>query len=204
MRSPFPGGPVPGIDRGAAGHREVRLESLELGGRLVLVPGLPSSLTTRSLHRIRLESAPVEQDRGGMEQVAGDLGNEAGELLAGLDVLEAAPQEAGEVLAHHRIGCVGQAEFLETASARFLGQFVGLGEREKPVEDHRFEGGPIQLGRHRFGEEAGTARRESRWGPRRDRPWKRGSPWRCGIPGSGRASARNRSWSPLRPAWPAG
>ena len=106
------------------------------------------------------ENAAVEEDGAGLEVAAGLLADEGGEGFAGFDVLQAAGEETGEVLADDRIGRVGQAEFLEGGTAGFERDVGDAGHFEETVEHDLLEGRAVELGREGAGEEAGAAGRD--------------------------------------------
>ena len=62
------------------------------------------------------------------------------------------------MLADHRIGRVGQAEFLQAGPPRLARQIVERGPGIEPVEDHLRQRGAIERRRHRLGEQARAAR----------------------------------------------
>ena len=63
------------------------------------------------------------------------------------------------MLADHRIGRVGQTEFLQPGPTRLARQIVECGLGEEPVEDDLRERGAIERGGNRLGKQAGAARR---------------------------------------------
>ncbi len=127
------------IDRGAAGDGEVGLEALQFANRLAGVPG-GEKVEDTGAHRLGLEDAAVEQHRGGHQGGGpGAWPNQGGELFAGFDVLQAAAEEARDVLADHRIGRIGQAEFLQTAATVLVRQIVDVRASEEAVEHDLFQ-----------------------------------------------------------------
>ena len=113
---------------------------------------------------------------------AGPRSDQRAEFVARLHILQAAREEAGQMLADHRIGCVGQAEFLQSGPPCLARQVVESGPGEEPVEDDLRQRGAIErrgncLGGARLRRCARVRRVwrnrcSSRWGrvPARDAP----------------------------------
>jgi hypothetical protein len=89
---------------------------------------------------------------------AGAGPDQRAELFARLHILQAAGEEAGQMLADHRIGRVGQAEFSQSGPPCLARQIVERSLREEPVEDDLRQRGAIEHRGNRFGKQAGTAR----------------------------------------------
>ena len=88
------------------------------------------------------------------------LADQGGQGVARLDVLQAAGEESGEMLADDRIGGVRQAEFLQSRRRRFQRDVGDAGPCEEAVEDDLLERRALEAGREGAGEQAGTAGRD--------------------------------------------
>jgi hypothetical protein len=106
-----------------------------------------------------LEYAAIEQ-HGGRDQrrPAGPRSDQRAEFVARLHILQAAREEAGQMLADHRIGRVGQAEFLKSGPPRLVRQVVESGPRKEPIDDDLRQQAAIERRGNRLGEQAGAAR----------------------------------------------
>ena len=89
---------------------------------------------------------------------AGPRSDQRAEFVARLHILQAAREEAGQMLADHRIGCVGQAEFLQSGPPCLARQVVESGPGEEPVEDDLRQRGAIERRGNCLGKQAGAAR----------------------------------------------
>ena len=146
------------VDGGALGDREVRLEAFELPDRLSAIPGC-QQVQHPGADWPGLEHAAIEQ-HGGWHQCrpAGPRSDQRAEFVARLHILQAAREEAGQMLADHRIACVGQAEFLQSGPPCLARQVVESGPGEEPVGDDLRQRGAIERRGNCLGKQAGAAR----------------------------------------------
>ncbi len=159
---------MPSVDGGALCNREIRLEPFERADCLAAIPGR-QQIQHPGAYRGGLEHAAIEQHGGGHQRLpTGARPNQGVELVARDHILQAAGEEAGQVLADHRIGRIGQTEFLQPGPTRLARQIVEGGLGEEPVEDDLREQGAIEHRGNCLGKQARPTRRncDRRFGER--------------------------------------
>ena len=150
---------MPSIDGGALRNREIRLEPLQLADRLPAIPGR-QQVQYSGADRPGLEHAAVEQHGGGYQRLpTGSLSDQRVKLVARLHVLQAAREEAGQMLADHWIGRVRQPEFLQPDPTCLARQIVERGLGEEPIKDDLRQRGAVECRGNRLGKQTGAARR---------------------------------------------